>query len=60
MNIKERAFKKKVFNNTKKLVEMLEKEMKINISVINEWEGKGGGRWSAKDEHIKKLVKERK
>lgn len=54
MNIKDRAIKK-VFNKTKKVVEMLEKEMKINISVINEWEGKGGGRWSAKRRIYKKI-----
>lgn len=54
MNIKDRAIKK-AFNKTKKVVEMLEKEMKINISVINEWECKGGGRWSAKRRTYKKV-----
>lgn len=54
MNIKDRAIKK-VFNKTKKVVEMLEKEIKINMSVINEWEGKGGGRWSAKRRTYKKV-----
>ena len=54
MNIKDRAIKK-VFNKTKKVIEMLEKEMKINISIINEWEGKGGGRWSAKTRTYKKV-----
>lgn len=54
MNIKDRAIKK-VFNKTKKIVEMLEKERRINISIINEWEGKGGGRWSAKRRTYKKI-----
>lgn len=27
---------------------MLETDLKIYISVINEWQGKGGGRWSTK------------
>lgn len=54
MNIKDRAIKK-VFNKTKKVIEMLEKELKINISIINEWEGKGGGRWSAKKRTYKKV-----
>ena len=54
MNIKDKAIKK-VFNKTKKVIEMLEKEMKINISIINEWEGKGGGRWSPKRRTYKKV-----
>ena len=54
MNIKDRSIKK-VFNKTKKVVEMLEKEMRINISTINKWEGKGGGRWSAKRRTYKKV-----
>lgn len=54
MNIKDRAIKK-AFNKTKKVIEMLEKELKINISIINEWEGKGGGRWSAKKRTYKKV-----
>ena len=54
MNIKDRAIKK-VFNKTKKVIEMLEKEMKINVSIINEWEGKGGGRWSGKRRTYKKV-----
>ena len=53
MNIKDRAIKK-AFNKTKKVVEMLEKEMKINISTINEWECKGYGRRSAKRRTYKK------
>lgn len=54
MNIKDRAIKK-AFNKTKKVIEMLEKEMKINVSIINEWEGKGYGRWSAKRRTYKKV-----
>jgi hypothetical protein len=54
MNIKDRAIKK-AFNKTKKVIEMLEKEMKINISIINEWEGKGGGRWHVKRRIYKKV-----
>ena len=54
MNIKDRAIKK-AFNKTKKVIEMLEKELKINKSIINEWEGKGGGRWSAKRRTYKKV-----
>lgn len=54
MNIKDRAIKK-AFNKTKKVIAMLEKELKINISIINEWEGKGGGRWSAKKRTYKKV-----
>lgn len=54
MNIKDRAIKK-AFNKTKKVIEMLEKEMKINTSIINEWVGKGGGRWSAKRRTYKKV-----
>lgn len=54
MNIKDRAIKK-VFNRTKKVIKMLEKEMKIYVSTINEWEGKGGGRWPAKRRTYKKV-----
>lgn len=54
MNIKDRAIKK-VFNRTKKVIEMLEKDMKIHISVINEWHGSGGGRWSARRRRYKKI-----
>ena len=54
MNIKDRAIKK-AFNKTKKVIEMLEKEMKINVSIINEWKGSGGGRWSAKKRTYKKV-----
>lgn len=54
MNIKDRAIKK-AFNKTKKVIEMLEKDMKINTSIINEWEGKGGGRYSAKRRTYKKV-----
>ena len=54
MNIKDRAIKK-TFNKTKKVIEMLEKDMKIYISVINEWYGSGGGRWSAHKRRFKKV-----
>ena len=54
MNTKDRAIKK-AFNKTKKVIKMLEKEMKIYVSTINEWEGKGGGRWSAKRRTYKKV-----
>ena len=53
MNIKDKAIKK-VFNKTKKVIEMLEKELKINISIINEWECKGG-KWSCKRRTYKKV-----
>lgn len=36
MNIKDRAIKK-VFNKTKKVIDMLEADLKIYTSVINEW-----------------------
>jgi hypothetical protein len=54
MNTKDRAIKK-AFNKTKKVIEMLEKDMKIYTSVINEWHGSGGGRWSDKRRIYKKI-----
>lgn len=54
MNIKDRAIKK-AFNKTKKVIEMLEKDMKIYTSVINKRYVSGGGRWSAKRRTYKKV-----
>lgn len=54
MNIKDRAIKK-VFNKTKKVINMLDNDSKIYISIINEWEGKDGGRWFCKRRTYKKV-----